>query len=30
MVVRVANGRIDRILKNNKPKSVSQINWGKI
>jgi putative ABC transport system ATP-binding protein len=26
MVVRVANGRIDRILKNNKPKSVSQIN----
>jgi hypothetical protein len=30
MVVRVKNGRIDSIVKNKNPKSVNQINWGKV
>jgi hypothetical protein len=30
MTIKVANGKIDKIIKNNHPKTVQQLNWGKI
>jgi hypothetical protein len=30
MTIKVANGHVENIIKTNAPKSVDQINWGKI
>jgi hypothetical protein len=30
MTIRVANGKIDKIIRNNNPKTVQQLSWGKI
>jgi hypothetical protein len=30
MVIKVANGKISKIIRNSHPKTVQQLNWGKI
>jgi hypothetical protein len=30
MTIKVMNGKIDKIVRNSHPKSVKELNWGKI